>query len=84
MEVFLGIFSILLYIIVPIIVIYIQVKLSKSKNKYLGLILPLLSFLFSFTTVFVVGPPVEIIDGVAQSIESINNDPGAVDIFLFC
>ena len=32
--------------------IYIQVKLTRSKNKYLGLIMPILSFLLSFIVLF--------------------------------
>lgn len=34
------------------IVIFIQVKLSRRENKFLGLIMPILSFLFSLMIVF--------------------------------
>lgn len=33
------------------IVVFLQVKLSRSKNKFLGLIMPILSFLFSVMTI---------------------------------
>lgn len=47
------ILSLLILISVSGIGILIQVKLSRSKNKYLGLILPVLSFLFA--TLMVLG-----------------------------
>lgn len=47
------ILSLLILISVTGMGIFIQVKLSRSKNKYLGLILPVLSFLFA--TLMVLG-----------------------------
>lgn len=82
MEVFLGVLSTIIWIAIPIIVIYIQFKFSKSQNKYLGLILPFLAFFYSFTTIFIEGPAEEIVDGVVQSIETINNELGLVNILL--
>ena len=43
--------SLLLMISIIAIIVFIQVKLSRRENKYLGLILPVLSFLFSLMTV---------------------------------
>lgn len=46
------IISLLLMISIIAIIIFIQVKLSRKKNKYLGLIMPIISFLFSFYIIF--------------------------------
>lgn len=43
--------SLLFLIGIIAVILFIQIKLSRSKNKYLGLILPVLSFLFSILMV---------------------------------
>ena len=45
------IISLLLIMSIFAIVIFIQIKLSRSENKYLGLIMPTLSFLLSLMTI---------------------------------
>lgn len=45
------IISVLFLVGIIAVVILTQIKLSRSKNKYLGLILPLLSFLYSILIV---------------------------------
>ena len=41
------IISLLFMISIVAIIVFIQVRLSRNENKYLGLIMPILSFLFS-------------------------------------
>lgn len=45
------IISLLLMILIIGLIVFIQIKLSRKENKYLGLILPGLSFLFSLVTI---------------------------------
>lgn len=45
------IISILFLVIIIAVVIFTQIKLSRNKNKYLGLILPLLAFSFSILAI---------------------------------
>lgn len=79
------IITLLIFISVISIIIYIQVKLSRSENKFLGLILPILSFLLSlfiiigmtmFTTM------TTSIDGVVQSTEQIETNINYLNIFF--
>ena len=43
--------SVLFLVGIIAVVIFIQIKLSQSKNKYFGLILPIISFLYSILVV---------------------------------
>lgn len=43
--------SVLLFVGITALVLFVQLKLSQSKSKYLGLILPALSFLYSLMIV---------------------------------
>lgn len=43
--------SVLLFVGITALVLFVQLKLSQSKSKYLGLILPVLSFLYSLMIV---------------------------------
>lgn len=45
------IFSSLFMLLILSFVIFIQLKLSRSENKFLGLILPIISFLFSLSMI---------------------------------
>lgn len=45
------IFSSLFMLLIFSLVIFIQLKLSRSENKFLGLILPIISFLFSLSMI---------------------------------
>lgn len=45
------IFSSLFMLLILSLVIFIQLKLSRSENKFLGLILPIISFLFSLSMI---------------------------------
>ena len=44
-------FSSLFMLLILSLVIFIQLKLSRSENKFLGLILPIISFLFSLSMI---------------------------------
>ena len=45
------IFSSLFMLLILSLVIFIQLKLSRSENKFLGLILPIITFLFSLSMI---------------------------------
>lgn len=68
-------FSLLFLISIIGIGIYVQVKLSESENKFLGLILPVLSFLLSLFLIFGItifsAFTSSSVDGLVQSIEQI-------------
>ena len=76
---------IFILLMVPIIGIgiFIQVKLSRSENKFLGLILPIITFFFSLMIVLSISVGVfafsEIttsVDGVVQSTEILESTGG--------
>ncbi|NLC03744.1 MAG: hypothetical protein GX787_05610 [Tissierellia bacterium] len=64
------IISLLLVMSIFAIVIFIQIKLSRSENKYLGLIMPTLSFLLSLMTIL----------GMVSFIQLTSSSNGVVEV----
>lgn len=67
--------------------IFMQVKLSRNKNKYLGLIMPILSFLLSLFIIFgmtaVIFFATTSSDGVIQSTEEIRTSSSYIGLFFW-
>lgn len=65
--------------------IFIQVKLSRSDNKFLGLILPIVSFLFSLMVTLGIASfslMTTSVNGVVQSTEKIQSGVNYLSIFF--
>lgn len=65
--------------------VFIQVKLSRSDNKFLGLILPIISFLFSLMMLLSIASfslMTTSVDGVVQSTEKIQDGMNYLSMFF--
>ena len=68
------IISLLLFTSIIGIGVYIQVKLSRSKNKYLGLIMPVISFLLSILIILNMAAFTMLTSGSTTTTEIITTD----------
>lgn len=64
------------------IVIFIQLKLSRNENKYLGLILPILSFLTSLTIIFGMVSFITLISSTNGVSEVVNSNAEYLGVFF--
>lgn len=76
------IISLLLMISIIAIIVFIQVKLSRRENKYLGLILPVLFFLFSLMTVLSMVSYITLTLSSNGVVESTGNNAEYLGIFF--
>lgn len=77
-----SIIAIFFIISIISIVIFIQLKLSRNENKYLGLILPILSFLTSLTIIFGMVSFITLISSTNGVSEVVNSNAEYLGVFF--
>lgn len=65
--------SLSIFVILLLGIIYLQLRLSRSENKYVGLVLPIIFFLLSFSVILSYAGYYEMVDGVVTEHTIVKN-----------